>query len=107
MESNANILQDSFIKSKDPQEIKYKKYADYEFDYEINTYDLEKEEENSMFKIEKFPDELAPKFYKCEKINVLNRKWIKTIVSRNKIRLVNSKFDLDLMYIIKNKYIVI
>lgn len=123
METN---LRESLLKTKDPIEAKYLKFIDWEFDYEINNF-LEDSENTQIFnvndneilneksakivnnystkdntqsinKLSNFSDELAPRFYKCEPIFCLKRKFIKKIVSKKKIRLINNEFDLDLMY---------
>ena len=121
-----NNLRESFIRTKDPIETKYLKYIDWEFDYEINNFTedsnenfssklgnsdqkkkiSENENNNTEYNninnkllnnLENFSDEFAPRFYKCENVFCLKKKYIKSIISKNKIRLINKDFDLDLM----------
>ena len=80
---------EALLLSKEEIDRKYNNKLNFTFDYEINNYNLQE--------IECIDDQLADKFYKCETINILKRKWIKKLVSKNKIRLINSEFDLDLM----------
>jgi hypothetical protein len=80
---------ESLLLSKEDIDKKYNNKLNFTFDYEINNYNLQE--------IEYLNDQLAEKFYKCETVNVLKRKWMKKLVSKNKIRLVNKQFDLDLM----------
>ncbi len=122
METN---LRESFIQTKDPREAKYIKFIDWEFDYEINSF-LEEEQQTQIVKAKEneksqkfvknefnnsasneysktqnnlngFLDEFVPRFYKCEPIFCLRKKFIKKIISKKKIRLINKDFDLDLM----------
>lgn len=73
---------------------KYSVQSNYEFDYEINYY----KENGNIDENESFCDELVPRFYKCEPIKFYRKNWIKGIVSKNKIRLINKRYDLDMMY---------
>jgi hypothetical protein len=82
---------ESLLQTKDEIEKKYAAKLNYEFDYEINKNT--KSEGNDALN-----DEFVDRFYKCEDISLLKRQWIKKLVSKNKIRLVNNEFDLDLMY---------
>ncbi len=83
-------LRQSLLAVKDEIDKKYEKKLELKFDYEINNY--------NSGDIEDIGDALVERFYKCEQINILKRKWVKKLVSKNKIRLVNTDFDLDLMY---------
>ena len=83
------VSRQSLLVIKDEIDKKYDKKLEMKFDYEISNY-------NSA-DIEDIGDGLVERFYKCEDINILKRKLIKKLVSKNKIRLVNSEFDLDLM----------
>jgi len=114
-------LRQSFIKTKDPIESKYIKFIDWKYDYEINKLLNEENSFNSLNKKETFDkvinssddcndlkdkiqndlnnyfDELAPRFYKCEPIFFYKKNFLKKMISKKKIRLINSEFDLDLM----------
>ena len=70
---------------------------DLTFDYEIDTYINNISEKISSLKL--FPDNLVPIKYKCEPISCWYRKYIKSIVSKKKIRLQRKNYDLDLSYI--------
>jgi hypothetical protein len=83
-------LRQSLLAVKDEIDKKYEKKLELKYDYEINNY--------NSGEIEDIGDALVERLYKCENINILKRKWIKKLVSKNKIRLVNSEYDLDLMY---------
>ncbi len=83
------VSRQSLLILKDEIDKKYDKKLEMKFDYEISNY-------NSAG-VDDIDDSLIQRFYKCEDINTLKRKWIKKLVSKNKIRLVNSEFDLDLM----------
>ena len=65
-------LKESFLKSIDPVEISYKKFIDNEYHYEINNFDWEEPNDD------KFPDDLIPRFYKCEEKSFFKRKLLKS-----------------------------
>jgi hypothetical protein len=89
-----NNLRKSLIFNKDEYDIKYQTALNKQFDYEKNTLP-----DSPKYIIDKFPDELVDPFYKCEPVKCYKRNWIKTLVSKKKIRLINQDFDLDLVYI--------
>jgi hypothetical protein len=91
-------LRESFIKQTNTLNKIYHKVIDLEYDYEVNSY-VENGMDNSQNDNikDKFCDELAPRFYKCEDVKFFKKKWIKSLVSKNKIRFINSKYDLDLV----------
>jgi hypothetical protein len=80
---------ESLLTTKTEVEIKYAGKLDLQFDYEINKTKLDD--------MKDLNDEFVDRFYKCETINFFRRQWVKKLVSKNKIRLVNNEFDLDLM----------
>lgn len=86
-------MRESLIKCNSDMNKLYSKLSVYQFDYEVNTYQENGTEERN----DVFCDDLAPRFYKCEKIGFFQRKWLKSLVSKNKIRLINKQYDLDLM----------
>jgi hypothetical protein len=88
-----NTLRNSLILTKDEQEKKYKKAVELNFDYEKNSTKFMEEEG----KIDTFKDSLAEKLYNCENVNFLKKNFVKSLVSKQKIRFTNQMFDLDLM----------
>ncbi len=113
-----NDLRQSFIETKNLFETKYLKFIDWEYDYEINNI-FEEQNFNNVFEKNKsadeislnenenqdsptqnnlnfYLDELAERFYKCEPIFWMKKKFIKKYISKKKIRLINKDFDLDL-----------
>jgi hypothetical protein len=87
---------ESLLATKEEIEKKYSGKLDLQFDYEVNKFKA------NEFKDTDIGDEFVDRFYKCETISFFRRKWIKKLVSKNKIRLVNNEFDLDLMYDLYN-----
>jgi hypothetical protein len=79
---------ESLLATKSEIEIKYAGKLDLQFDYEV----CQKGES-----VNEVGDEFVDRFFKCETISYFRRQWIKKLVSKNKIRLVNNDFDLDLM----------
>jgi len=122
-------LRESLIHTKDPFESLYLPFLDWEFDYEINNLPNDilsgqnqnqnqinstdtalKNKANSVLNnfnnintinLNEFNDEFAEPLYKCEEISCLKLNFIKKLVSKKKVRLVNKDFDLDLIYITK------
>ena len=106
---NKNVLSEKLIleKNLDP---KYNEKMNLKFDYEINKYTLDdKDLKNStiltksnekvtFLNIQKFNDEIVEKFYRCKEISCLKKSCLKSIISKQKIRFRNNKFDLDLRY---------
>jgi hypothetical protein len=90
-----NNLRKSLIFNKDEVDSKYQLALNKQFDYEKNTLP-----DSFKYQIEEFPDELVDPFYKCEPVSCHKRNWIKSLVSKRKIRLINSDFDLDLVYLL-------
>ena len=76
---------------------KYKNALNKQFDYEKN--DLP---DADKYQIEKFSDKLVEPFHKCQPISCYKRNWVKSLVSKKKIRLINNDFDLDLVYSLLN-----
>jgi hypothetical protein len=87
-----NSLRESFVKFSNSVDKKYKEALEYEYDYERDPI-----KEENLNELSRFPDEFAPRFYKCEDIGICRKKWMKGLVSKNKIRLINRDYDLDLM----------
>jgi hypothetical protein len=88
-----NTLRNSLILTKDEQEKKYKKAVELNFDYEKNSTKFMEEEG----KIDTFKDSLAETLYNCENVNFLKKNFVKSLISKQKIRFTNQMFDLDLM----------
>lgn len=65
------------------------------FDYELDNCISTSEEKLNELNI--FPDQLVCRYHKCEPISLWNKNCLKSILSRNKIRLQRRKYDLDLM----------
>lgn len=87
-----NNLRKSLIFNKDFWDPKYNLALTKQFDYEKNNMPI-----IEKFQLEKFNDELVEPFYKCEKISCYRRNWIKSLISKKKIRFLTKDFDLDLM----------
>ena len=101
---NINQLTEPLLNNENPEQemnlnLKSKTLFDLKFDYEIDTYINNLSEK--IISINSFPDNLVPPKYKCEPISCWDRKYIKSIVSKKKIRLQKKNFDLDLSYITK------
>ena len=121
-----NNLKESFIRTKDPHEAKYLPFLDLEFDYEINKIFKStetKEEKTTLLNqtletfsekdsvydyneilndiknnnCDKFNDQLAPRYFRCEDVAFYKKNYFKALVSNKRIRLINKKFDLDLV----------
>ena len=87
-----NNLRKSLIFNKDAVDSKYTSALNKQFDYEKNA-----QPEIEKYAIEHFEDSLADRFFKSEPTSCLKRNWLKCLVSKKKIRLVNNQFDLDLV----------
>ena len=77
-----------------------KEFSSLRFDYEIDNV-LFSSNDDRIPKENSFPDELVPKYYKCEEISLCSKKILKAIISKQKIRMQKNSFDLDLVYITK------
>ena len=47
---------------------------------------------------DKFSDELAPRYFRCEQVAFFKKNYFKALISNKRIRLINQNFDLDLVY---------
>ena len=88
---------------------KYIEILNLKFDYEVNNYSLDEKDSKNIslikknydkvkfFDNEKFHDEIVEKFYRCKKISIFRKNCLKSLISKQKIRFTNNKFDLDLV----------
>ena len=103
-----NEKSETLLMSNDKSD-KYKEVLNLKFDYEVNNYTLcEKDcnnlrilkknnEKTSIIGKDHFDDEIVEKFYRCKNISFYKKNWLKSLISKNKIRFTNNKFDLDLV----------
>ena len=87
-----NKLKDNLINSRDETHKRYNNSIQLDYDYEKNS-----NIDNEDFNKESFNDSLADKFYRCEQVTCFKKNFLKRLVSKKKIRLINNNFDLDLM----------
>ncbi len=83
----------SLLINNDEFDSNYKEALKKDFDYEKNSLP-----QSEKYEIDKFPDDLVEPFHKCEPVSFLKRNYLKSLVSKKKIRLINPDFDLDLVY---------
>lgn len=88
---------------------KYTEKLKLKFDYEVNNYIFDDKDNKFMTLLkknnekvtcldnEKFTDELVEKFYRCKSISFIRKSCLKSVISKQKIRFRNNKFDLDLV----------
>ena len=98
--SNNNIYKINSFNQKKLNSISNFFENNFFFDYEIDTY-IKNKLNSIINSLNKFPDNLVNRYYKCESIPFYYKKCIKSLVSKKKIRLQKGKFDLDLCYITK------
>jgi hypothetical protein len=105
---NKNVLSERLLVQQKPDQ-RYHDKINLKFDYEVNNYSLDEKDPKQTFLLnknnekqtfldsERFHDEIVEKFYRCKEISFAKKNWLKSIISKQKIRFRNNKFDLDLM----------
>ena len=104
---NKNVVEKLLVQQ--AKDLRYNDKIKLKFDYEINNYIFDdKDHKNNtlltknnekigFLENEKINDELVEKFYRCKNISFLRKSCIKSLVSKQKVRFRNNKFDLDLV----------
>lgn len=92
-QTNKKADQSSFLNKSNTIEKLSETFSEKDSDIDYNEILNDLKNNNN----DKFNDQLAPRYYRCEEVAFLKKNYFKALVSNKRIRLINKHFDLDLV----------